>query len=45
MYGIILDYGDDLVLGAEAKHYGHLSPRLSPLCSFDNDDKEINELW
>ena len=35
---------EELALGADAKHYGQLSPRLSPLVSFEKDDKEIDEL-
>lgn len=35
---------EELALGAEAKHYGHFSPRLSPLVSFEKDEKEIDDL-
>jgi hypothetical protein len=36
---------EELALGAEAKHYGHFSPRLSPLISFEKDEKEVEETW
>ncbi|XP_066917665.1 serine-rich adhesin for platelets-like [Clytia hemisphaerica] len=34
---------EELALGAEARHYGHLSPRLSPLVSFEKEEGSPNK--